>query len=147
MSTTINPNMAALLAALRSGSYLQAKSRLKVVDKDGIARHCCLGVAEELAQAAGVEGAGLVKPLDDYLTRPGGAHEGKTSYINHDGTNTLSRATAEWLGQPDRADIDARDKEGCSCPASVLNDTVDDEGHHRYTFAEIADQIERACLS
>ena len=35
---------------LASGKWLQGKSYLKVEDKDGIVRYCCLGVAEEIGQ-------------------------------------------------------------------------------------------------
>ena len=38
----------ALCSALRSGEYKQGRNVLKKIDRDGVTRHCCLGVLTEL---------------------------------------------------------------------------------------------------
>ncbi len=39
------------LRALRSGKFIQGEGYLKVSDDDGVIKHCCLGVACEIAGA------------------------------------------------------------------------------------------------
>lgn len=88
-------NMRTWVAALRSGDYTQGIGRLAVQvlgeDEEKTWTHCCLGVACELAVAAGVP-MGVVEAL-----RVG--TRGELRYKKFSGqTSYLPRSVSEWLG-------------------------------------------------
>lgn len=72
----MNPDVGARwLAALRSGEYRQARSRLCVIEEDGRPSHCCLGVLSELAVADGVVSFRDSGPTDWVRVRAYGSSE------------------------------------------------------------------------
>jgi hypothetical protein len=119
-------NMAAWVAALRSGKYTQAAHYLRVNDvTTGQPRHCCLGVACEVY----VEATGF--PVDF-------------------GGGLLPPAVAEWLGLDNMnptvgvVAYEQSDEDGdISSPirATHANDSL------RWSFENIADGIEGRYLA
>ncbi len=78
-------NMRLWVAALRSGQYEQGKHGLKTLHRSGSFRHCCLGVACEVALGAGV-----------YLREDRIHHHAYVSFDNE--LTSLPRSVARWLG-------------------------------------------------
>ena len=101
--------------ALRSGEYVQGAEYLR---DDG--KHCCLGVAMEVALKHGAQLPAHVFP----------------SW----GNEVMNDWTAEWYGGLDN-DPNLLLADGREAPASHCNDVLD------LTFAEIADGIERTFLN
>lgn len=92
MSTKVklNENAKKWVAALRSGKYKQTQNRLASVDSatGEVTGYCCLGVACELAKAAGV----------DIPTYVGGG--GRSLFYGNEET-TLPSSVQRWLGVDD----------------------------------------------
>lgn len=111
-------NIEAWLVALRSGDYKQGKGRLRIGDE-----FCCLGVACDLAEKAGlitsVKVPGTVN-LDIYEYR------GDTAL--------LPPIVMEWLGVPN------------ANPLLSSGDNVANLNDDRVPFAVIADLIEKTYL-
>lgn len=108
----------AWIAALRSGAFIQGKNNLKVQTEDGF-RHCCLGVACELAQAAGC-------PIEE-------DHDYSMHTFNGYGS-VLPEAVRTWYGfTSDLPQVPYLDrKESLACMNDYLN----------MTFDQIADVLE-----
>lgn len=75
--------------ALRSGKYRQGRQYLETVGKDGVVRHCCLGVACRVAMANGV----------DEFTTTRGDETVITVFDKHVGVLPLN--VRVWLGLDD----------------------------------------------
>lgn len=58
------------ITALRSGEYQQAIGVLREIDEDGVTRHCCLGVACDLARIKHSDNAPL-PPMVAFLRTTG----------------------------------------------------------------------------
>lgn len=125
----LNENAKAWVAALRSGQYEQGRSFLRKNDK-----HCCLGVACELAIEAGLP---ITRTVDS---------EGRHAYIDPDDNfrpsghdQTLPPLVKDWLGlrgaEGEYEKPNAPDMFGRYSTLSHLNDSGQ-------TFVQIADVIE-----
>lgn len=80
-------NMRRVVAALRSGRYLQGHGRLKEIFKDSI-HYCCLGVMCEVAMEHGVILDVARHPLGDF-----------SMSVSFDGSSAfLRKRVLEWLG-------------------------------------------------
>lgn len=88
----LNPNAQKWVDALRSGDYAQGRDTLTEVSVNGIMRHCCLGVACQVAIADGV-------PITTF-TRPGCVEylDSEDPEGNGYSTTTLPPAVESWLG-------------------------------------------------
>lgn len=92
----LNPAAVKLVAALRSGKYVQGKRSLKNKTSDGVIRHCCLGVACEIAIEEGV----ISPPVE---STPYSGNPDYVVYIfdNEDmpkESNVLPHKVQAWLG-------------------------------------------------
>lgn len=125
MSEINKERVALLVEALESGKYEQAGGRLARLDASGVMRHCCLGVACEVAMAAGV-------PLEIRIDE-----EGSVKY--DDWVATLPRIVREWYGVA-VSDPIVVDHNGQRQAASKLND----EGQ---PFPQIAAAFRRTYLA
>jgi hypothetical protein len=135
-------NMRAWVAALRSGEYLQGRSRLAAqVHKAGSPlekewRYCCLGVACELAAAQDDTIQASIEGQDDTIQA---SIEGYRLLIKRfDGTGLfLPYSVQRWLGitGEDNPCVGNAD-DGRELTASYANDSLD------WTFEQIADGIE-----
>lgn len=127
--------------ALRSKKYKQAKSVLKIKNKSGVVRHCCLGVLCELYQQDMRKQKR--KPLHVSLNNAHGYDEDlpKTSQIydfNGD-VSHLPERVQKWAGmRTDNGDLDGEsyDVGGITCWDLV---SVNDHGAN---FQKIATVIE-----
>lgn len=111
----MNDNAKAWIAALRSGTYQQARERLVQVGDDGKpVGYCCLGVACELAAQAGL------------------VEREHNAYVTDDEweETALPIAVLDWLGM--------EDVEGWYAGGSLIN--LNDS--QKLSFEEIADVIE-----
>jgi hypothetical protein len=113
------------VAALRSGEYVQGRDALHV-RHGGVSRFCCLGVACDLA-----EKAGIVRADESTVFR------GRTRYVAvedaTDGSGSLLPiAVADWLGVSRNPLVT---REGRPASLSTLNDM-------NIPFSIIADLIE-----
>jgi len=106
-------NMRLFVAALLSGEYEQGRYRLTSLEED-VARHCCLGVACEVALKHGVQ---MQVESDGY----------KRTYDRD--TLFLPVAVQQWLG------VDGANLTVLGHSASNLNDNL------LWTFEQIADGI------
>lgn len=80
-------NMRLVVAALRSGKYLQGRGRLKEIFKDSIS-YCCMGVMCEVAMEHGVILATATCPLGE-----------SSKSVSFDGSATFLRGSVvDWLG-------------------------------------------------
>ena len=80
-------NMRLVVAALRSGRYLQGRGRLKQIFKYSIS-YCCMGVMCEVAMEHGVVLDVARHPLGEFSTS-----------VSFDGSSAfLRRSVLEWLG-------------------------------------------------
>jgi hypothetical protein len=113
-------NMKLFVAALLSDEYEQGRYRLTTIEGDSV-RHCCLGVACEVALKNGV------RMEIDVVPAPG--HPGVTKRVYNGESLFLPVAVREWLG----VDNDNLMIQGFS--ASTLND----DSH--WTFEQIAEGI------
>lgn len=93
----MNPDVGARwLAALRSGEYRQARSRLGLIEADGRPSHCCLGVLCELAVADGVISFRDTGPPDGVRVRAYGSSEAES---------LLPDEVVSWAGLADRSPL------------------------------------------
>lgn len=124
-------------AALRSGDYPQGKFALKTAEGN----FCCLGVACELAVAAGV-----TKRIDRKCNCSTADCTSGSGYENYDGNpvnSTLPDSVREWLGLEaaggslkETVYFGDREDENYATSLAGLND---DGG---WTFAQIADLVD-----
>lgn len=125
--TANRENIQKWIDALRSGEYKQGKGRLKYSNQDGDVKHCCLGVACEVAL---VDGVGLEltnNPMNIYTDR---------KYFFDGYGESIPPKVQKWLGVDDD---DPRITEEYS--AAGLNDSGN------YTFSEIADLLEEKYIN
>jgi hypothetical protein len=132
-------NMRLFIEALRSGKYQQGTGTLIEVGGDGVKRHCCLGVACEVAIANGVVlQSELVSSAPESFTR-----------YHWDGGKTASYLPApvvQWLGIDEREGPDTPvnpkllHEKGNLIGATTLNDS------YSLTFSQIADAFEKTYL-
>lgn len=120
--------------ALRSGQFKQGRSRLTTPTVDGRERYCCLGVLCEIAVQDGV-----VERTDVH---------GEVYYGNlGDRSSTaLPSAVLRWAEMGDRYTDPYRTQEKYPCTDATPDykaTLVDLNDDRRYTFAQIADVIER----
>jgi hypothetical protein len=122
------------VAALRSGEFTQGEQVLTQVHDDDTRAYCCLGVLSELACRAGV----IAAPTEEKtMIERDGVQEGVMALIYGSGASQSKTiapgVVVEWAGlshgNPIADDFNGRTLAG-------LND-------NGYTFAEIADIIER----
>ncbi len=120
------------VAALRSGEFRQTNRRLKRVDPDDVASHCCLGVLCELYRSE--TGQGEWGPGDIFVAT-GGIVPMRNGLIP-------PIPVQEWAGLTDMDDIGLLTAH--NDPQPVYDDTtnmiVDTRPSH--SFSEIADLIE-----
>lgn len=90
-------NMRLVVAALRSGKYLQGRGRLKCISNDGTPiGYCCMGVMCEVAIEKGVELDVQFLWLNDF-----------SRAVRFDGSPTFLRTKViEWLGVHDNGEPD-----------------------------------------
>lgn len=112
--------------ALRSGEYVQAHGALRV---DG--QFCCLGVACEVFR----ERAGMGSWLNDGFTT-GGVPE----------TSTLPVDVSDWFGFTVDSSL-LRDNPEIESPTGEKWAAAEANDTHDWTFAQIADAIERTYLA
>lgn len=114
--------------ALRSGQYHQGNGRLKYKDNDNVVKHCCLGVACEVAIANGVE-----MDVDVYNYS---SHDFKSRFIFDSNGGDLPEKVQKWLGilTPDPVLSNFG-------TATRLND------HMGYDFNDIANSIQSRFLN
>jgi hypothetical protein len=126
----MNPEIKALwLAALRSGEYEQGKGYL---NRSGT--FCCLGVLCDLAVKQGVEDLAV-----ETKSLYGGSAGSFVTYNSDSGD--LPEVVREWAGLDGVSTQEVETWEGSAVKHPLnLVDLNDDKG---YTFAEIADVIER----
>lgn len=136
----MNENAKAWIEALRSGKYEQTDNTLTLLNSNGeMCGHCCLGVACELAMAAGVD-----------ITREIKLSTGETrevaTYMWENGSQNavLPEPVREWLGlrtfggeffASDGVDPDTGEQFDYDTSLAELNDSG-------ATFEEIAKVIE-----
>jgi hypothetical protein len=122
----MNPEIKAQwVAALRSGEYVQGRSSLHyLVDENGNAKFCCLGVLCDLAVKAG----GVVEEVDT-------PEEGREGVVYYDGDQSFPPpSVVVWAGIQDQY--------------GRVPGSLDDEGSLYQlndagtSFADIADVIE-----
>lgn len=119
-------NMRLVVAALRSDEFTQGQGFLKVQLLDGTYRHCCLGVACEIAMRHGVE-LDVVKFSDQSM-------EGKIGFRFNGNGSDLPVAVRQWLGVSSNPCVDPED---AWTTAVAANDA------HNWDFGRIADGFER----
>lgn len=120
-------NRAKLVAALRSGEYVQGRCRLR---RSNGARHrplyCCLGVACQIS------GLGSFDDDNDmFITAEEGAPEGVV----------LPRAVRQWFGF-DTAAGDFKAGAGIDCPRNNRASSLTEANDGGLPFTKIADIIE-----
>ena len=116
MAKTCNKNMAALVAALESGDYRQARSYLKIVLPDGETGMCCAGVASDLAARDGVGGWVREAGYDYEQFVDAGYIAGDLAAANHVSASTMTDGVVAWLG------LDAGEWDGNLQNLPVLDD-------------------------
>jgi hypothetical protein len=123
----------ALYDALLSGDYKQGRNVLKLEDEDGTIRHCCLGVAAEVAIIMGCD----VEAKFDADTK---------MYYFNDNLEVLDAVVTAWYGFADgNPDVTFSDLHGYDRTVTkTLADLNDSEG---YDFAEIAEIIRQNFLT
>lgn len=95
MTMVNKENMRLVVAALRSGRYLQGHGRLKEIFKDSI-HYCCMGVMCEVAMEHGVVLDVARHPLGDF-----------SMFVIFDGSAAfLRRNVLDWLGVGDNGELD-----------------------------------------
>lgn len=121
-------NIAAWVAALRSGDYRQAKGYLRREIDQGKVGYCCLGVACDISGAGQWDGAAGFSDADSDDDEP-------------DFSNTeLTSGVERWLGiDSDNPDLNFGDRGWIN--AATANDD------YEFTFDQIADAIERTYLT
>lgn len=124
--TTPAENRKTWAAALRSGKYLQGKNTLHMIDAEGNDRFCCLGVACELAVAAGI--IAPAEPLD----QPARADGSRVLLYDGEG-GILPTRVCQWLGLPDPRGLTSYSPRAS---LTALNDEED------WTFEQIAELID-----
>lgn len=145
MKVTVNRERVRLLVdALRSGDYIQGQSYLKSF-KDHVSlsplphevRHCCLGVACEVAKS---NGADVVENRNEGELMSRFGEPGSFTYKYLTGTSVcyLPHVVRDWYGFVSDDPVVTHDHEDCS--ATYLNDGL------RLSFDEIADAFERTYL-
>jgi hypothetical protein len=120
--------VALLVAALRSGKYIQGPGSLERQLPSGEVRNCCLGVACRVAMEHEV-------PLE--VTTGGSFEDGKDFYFEGNAGN-LPEQVQEWFGftEPDPELL-------LNGPRSFRRSAIECNDGRRMTFAEIADAFER----
>lgn len=127
-----NENLRAWVAALRSGEYTQGQAtlahRLAGGDAPGLVKYCCLGVACELAKAAGI-------------VRSENMPNGDTQYTSVEnpddtGSDVLPLDVGRWLGISNEHNPYFTDGK-TTFTASYWNDEM------QYDFNQIAYLIEK----
>jgi hypothetical protein len=125
---TVNEtNMRLWFAALRSGEFEQGPGYLKKTAPDGTSKHCCLGVACEIAMRHGVE-------LSTHYVGESGGY----GFIQFNGTGSeLPLEVASWLGVISAVPKVGRNELGAVVSAVAANDSMG------WDFGRIADQAEK----
>lgn len=128
-------NMRLFIEALRSGEYRQVINNLaRKVDDEW--RHCCLGVACEVALKHGVE-LNVEEKTIEYTS----IQEERTYRIYDQTSGVLPDAVVSWLGiNSNDPALFISDEGPDRIYATVLNDG------HLWTFEQIADAFERTFL-
>jgi hypothetical protein len=128
---------------LRSSKYKQGKGWLHTIDTSGERQYCCLGVACEIAEEAGVI-SGVRVSRSHYLDQRGVSEEdlvGIRHVIEYDHeAGILPRAVMEWLGLPDRNPAVVRPGHDWEDNLASINDVG-------ASFSKIADAIEEKFLA
>lgn len=125
-------NMRLVVAALRSGKYLQGHGRLKEIFKDGTgSRYCCMGVICEVAMEHGVVLEATTYPLKDF-----------SESVKFDGSAAFLRKNVlDWLGLDANGDGEGDLAVGTdgneAIPASYANDEL------KWDFLQIAESMEK----
>lgn len=135
------------LEALRSGKYEQGSSVLSRVTADGTVKHCCLGVAVQVA----IDNGFPIRVSDKISDIPDGTEEKALLYVDDLGScyrGLLPKPLMEWYGfsapQVRYANDSQRDSDvhltwadADATSATVLNDEMS------LDFGDIADAFER----
>lgn len=115
--------------ALRSDDYVQGEGALEYVDRLGVTRNCCLGVATRVAMANGLE----IQVKQSSLPVSGRTHPNKLSFNGE--RNYLPQSACEWYG------FENRNLKLGTTDAINMND------NYHASFGQIADAIEKEYLS
>jgi hypothetical protein len=123
----------ALYDALLSGDYKQGYNILKHQDEKGTIRHCCLGVAAEVAI---IMGCAVEAEFDAILGE----------YFFNGNREVLDVVLADWYRFPDgNPDVTVADLHGFDGNVSKTLADLNDSGG--YDFAEIAEVIRQNFLT
>jgi len=146
-----------LVAALRSGKYIQGGGYLEKKGDDGVVRHCCLGVASDIAVEAGV----CERREDSYSDVTHFSSHTYECYDNNDSTEMTERIlwSSALLPNSVRDYFGFMSDNGTLPPfagdsLAELNDGVEDSAGYAdqdgiiwlrkpWTFEQIADLIEQ----
>jgi hypothetical protein len=127
---------------LRSGEYEQGRGWLHVISLQGEHKYCCLGVACELAEEAGIV-ASQERSRSYYIElRDVEEHEIRDvkSVIQYvDEAGILPHAVVEWLGLPD-------DNPAVKVPNKSWEDNLAYLNDSGASFVQIANAIEETYL-
>lgn len=122
-------NMRLVVAALRSGKYLQGRGRLKEIFKDSIS-YCCMGVMCEVAMEHGVILDVARHPLGD-----------SSMFVIFDGSAAfLRRNVLDWLGVGDNGELDGDLVIGMDGNETIAASYANDE--LKWDFEQIAASME-----
>ena len=124
-------NMRLVVAALRSGKYLQGHGRLKEIFKDGTgSRYCCMGVICEVAMEHGVALEVKAYPLKDF-----------SESVMFDGSAAFLRKNVlDWLGLDVDGDGDGDLAVGTDGNEKITASYANDE--LKWDFLRIAASVE-----
>lgn len=132
-SSTVNKeNMRLVVAALRSGKYLQGRGMLKQTTAyDTVLGYCCMGVMCEVAAEHGVEIDVKIISVTD-----------STRKVSFDGSTAFLRSNViEWLGVGDNGELDQDLTIGMDGNETVSAAFANDE--LRWDFPQIAESMEK----
>lgn len=129
-------NLRLWVAGLRSDRFPQGRRALTIRMPDGTLRHCCLGVACEVAMENG---------LEMWVSNTVTFSSGTLVRAYNKEYMVLPDAVVAWLGLQDNSDVCLRTRIGTDTDedgdefyqAAELNDA------HGWDFGQIADAIER----
>lgn len=122
-------NMRLVVAALRSGKYLQGRGRLKEIFKDSIS-YCCMGVMCEVAMEHGVVLDVARHPLGNF-----------SMFVIFDGSAAfLRRNVLDWLGVGDNGELDGDLVIGMDGNETIAASYANDE--LKWDFEQIAASME-----
>lgn len=122
-------NMRLVVAALRSGRYLQGRGRLKQIFKYSIS-YCCMGVMCEVAMEHGVVLDVTRHPLGNF-----------SMFVIFDGSAAfLRRNVLDWLGVGDNGELDRDLVIGMDGNETIAASYANDE--LKWDFEQIAASME-----